>query len=186
MKKIVMLCATLLTLVATVACKSKVVIEDTSHFPDREIVKSSEVSEEDEDFLFDTINGWLTVGVTDTVVLSKLGKPDSIVYEGFMEFSGFFYTEWIYDGIVLDMESDAEGAPSSVFSIMVTSGNRYKTSRGVKVGDTKDRVYDRYKDILNEELTDKDRVFLGSIYGGTEFWCPNGKLKWIRIGSCAE
>ena len=103
-----------------------------------------------------------------------------------MEFSGFFYTEWIYDGIVLDMESDAEGAPSSVFSIMVTSGNRYKTSRGVKVGDTKDKVYDRYKDILNEELTDNDRVFLGSIYGGTEFWCPNGKLKWIHIGSFAE
>ncbi len=29
-------------------------------------------------------------------------------------------------------------------------------------------------------------VFLGSIYGGTEFWCPNGKLKWIHIGSFAE
>jgi len=182
MKKTVILCAVVLAL-GLMACKSKVVIEDTS---DREVVKSSEVSEEDEEFMFDTINGWLTVGVTDTVVLNKLGKPDSVVYEGFMEFSGFFYTEWIYDGIVLVMESDAEGAPSSVFSIMVTSCNRYKTSRGVKVGDTKDRVYDRYKDILNDELTDKDRVFLGSIYGGTEFWCPNGKLKWIHIGSFAE
>ena len=145
-----MLCVVVFALVATTTCKSQVVIEDTPHFLDREIVKSSDAPEEDEEFLFDTINGWLTVGVTDTVVLNKLGKPDSIVYEGFMEFSGYFYTEWIYDGIVLDMESDTAGAPSSVFSIMVTSGNRYKTSRGVKVGDTKDRVYDRYKDILNE------------------------------------
>ena len=88
-----MLCAVMLALVATTTCKSQVVIEDTPHFLDREIVKSSDAPEEDEEFLFDTINGWLTVGVTDTVVLNKLGKPDSIVYEGFMEFSGYFYIE---------------------------------------------------------------------------------------------
>jgi hypothetical protein len=115
MNKTVMLCAVVFALVATTTCKSQVVIEDTPHFLDREIVKSSDAPEEDEEFLFDTINGWLTVGVADTVVLNKLGKPDSIVYEGFMEFSGYFYTEWIYDGIVLDMESDTAGAPSSVF-----------------------------------------------------------------------
>lgn len=51
MKKTVMICATILALVATVACKSKVIIEDTAHFPDSEIVKSSEASEEDEEFL---------------------------------------------------------------------------------------------------------------------------------------
>ena len=51
MKKTVMICATILALVATVACMSKVIIEDTAHFPDSEIVKSSEASEEDEEFL---------------------------------------------------------------------------------------------------------------------------------------
>ena len=46
MKKTVMLCAVVLALVAMNACKSKVVIEDTS---DRGIVNSSEASEEDEE-----------------------------------------------------------------------------------------------------------------------------------------
>ena len=178
---IVMCCMVLMS-----ACTNKAVVEEISPVTDKVIVNSLEAPEEDEVFLFDTINGWLTVHVTDTVVLSKFGKPDSVVPEGVMEFSGYYYTKWIYDGIVLEMESDTAGTPSSVFSIMVTFGNQYETSRDVKVGDTKDRVYDLYKDILNEELTDNDRVFLGSIYGGTEFWCPNGKLKWIHIGSFAE
>ena len=50
MKKTVMLCAVMLALVATTTCKSQVVIEDTTHFLDREIVKSSDAPEEDEEF----------------------------------------------------------------------------------------------------------------------------------------
>ena len=51
MKKTAMLCVVVFALVATTTCKSQVVIEDTPHFLDREIVKSSDAPEEDEEFM---------------------------------------------------------------------------------------------------------------------------------------
>lgn len=51
MKKTAMLCVVVFALVATTTCKRQVVIEDTPHFLDREIVKSSDAPEEDEEFL---------------------------------------------------------------------------------------------------------------------------------------
>ena len=50
MKKTVMIFGVVLALVATTTCKSQVVIEDTPHSLDREIVKSSDAPEEDEEF----------------------------------------------------------------------------------------------------------------------------------------
>jgi hypothetical protein len=65
---------------------------------------------------------------------------------------------WTYPGLIVEFSKKEQVYGRSIYQIIVTN-NKYKTYRGVKVGDSVNKVYEKYGKIKGWNF-DKDKVLL--------------------------
>ena len=138
--------------------------------------------------VYETLDGWLTVGTPVQFVIEKLGEPDSVGDIETWEMSGLDYRFYQYSHRGLSFYSELVDGFERVFDITVQTGSTFHTSRGISIGDSKMSVLQRYSDSIDDEHDDEqaDISVINNIYEGTFFYYENGKVVEIEIGALAE
>lgn len=135
--------------------------------------------------IVDTLNGWLTVGVKEEVIISQLGLPDSQTAPEVWEFTGNKYYYLRYDDLGLTVLIEDDTRCASVYAIEVNSKSFFSTSRDVSIGDSRNHVREQYGDLENF-YEEKDVIIINTIYEGTFFVFQNDTLTKILLGSLAD
>ncbi len=136
---------------------------------------------------YETLDGWLSVGVDQKTVLERLGAPQK-GEDQLWEALGSYVQKWSYpeQGVVLQMESPRQGGEKKVLSLSVESPSSLKTSRGAGVGASEDSVRKLYSAMIDDTVSKEGRsIVVGSIYAGTIFTVENRKVIKIFIGGAA-
>jgi hypothetical protein len=145
--------------------------------------------------------GQLKIGMTAPQVIKILGNPEKEEKLQFSEVTGNLFTAWYYNkkGIVLGMITDAKdgsnhksfrakpGSPLTVDSITIKAPCRFLTAKGMGIGSSYNDVAKTYSDYPHDkEFSDKNRIVIGSIYGGLMFDFEKNKVVRIFMGAAAE
>ena len=138
--------------------------------------------------VYDTLDNWLTVGTPIQSVLDRLGAPDSVGDIETWGATGKKYCYYQYGQWGLSFYSEIDKLSETVFDIIVKSDSPFLTSRGVRVGDSRQSVLKKYKDFINfESKTPQDKIsIINNIYNGTFFFYDDDGVIMIEIGSLAE
>ena len=137
------------------------------------------------EFVFDTLDNWLTIGVSNTMVEEKIGQPDYVSSPERWAFTGNEYQYWqYYDlGLILLFQKNEQGLLVQYIELLK---NTFSTSRNIKVADSREKTISKYEKISNMDNTDTTLSVINNIYEGTFSFFKNGKLHRISIGSIAE
>lgn len=135
--------------------------------------------------IVDTLNGWLTVGVNEEVIINQLGIPDSQTTPEIWEFTGYKYYYLHYDDLGLTVLIEDDTRCASVHAIEVDSKSQFSTSRDVSVGDSRKYVREQYGDLENFH-EENDLIIVNTIYEGTFFVFQDDTLVKIHLGSLAD
>lgn len=135
--------------------------------------------------IVDTLNGWLTVGVQEELIISQLGLPDSQTTPEIWEFTGYKYYYMHYDDLGLKVLIEDNTRCALVHAIEVDSKSQFSTSRNVSVGDRRKYVHEQYGDLENFH-EEKDVIIINTIYEGTFFVFQDDILVKIHLGSLAD
>ena len=141
--------------------------------------------EQKTEFVFDTLDNWLSIGVSSTMVEEKIGQPNQVSSPERWAFTGNEYQYWqYYDlGLILLFEKNEQGGFVQYIELLKDT---FSTSRNIKVGDSREKILHEYEKISNMDDTDTAMLVINNIYEGTFFFFENGKLNRISIGSIAE
>jgi hypothetical protein len=139
-------------------------------------------------FPYDTLDNWLTLNISENVILSKLGKPDSVGKDTYWGALGTYVQEWKYldHGISVEMESDTIGQEKNVLMISVFEPCKMKTSNNIGISSSRENIVQAYSDCINKDFSDDNQIVVGSIYGGVIFKLVEDKVIDIFIGAAAE
>jgi hypothetical protein len=105
-----------------------------------------------DDFSIGTVNGRITLLDWDDKVniAGILGKPagdkTEVLGDGADTFKGSSVRTLKYDGLEISMMSPKDNGKTFYVLSMKVSGTRYETARGIKVGDTQERLEKLYPD----------------------------------------
>lgn len=137
------------------------------------------------EFVYDTLDNWLTIGISNTVVEEKIGQPDYVSFSERWAFTGYEYQyRQYYDlGLILLFEKNEQGLMVQYIELFK---NTFSTSRNIKIGDSREKTIREYEKISNMDNTDTAFSVINNIYEGTFFFFENEKLQRISIGSVAE
>ena len=137
------------------------------------------------EFVYDTLDNWLTIGISNTVVEEKIGQPDYVSFPERWAFTGYEYQyRQYYDlGLILLFEKNEQGLMVQYIELFK---NTFSTSRNIKIGDSREKTIREYEKISNMDNTDTAFSVVNNIYEGTFFFFENEKLQRISIGSVAE
>ena len=138
--------------------------------------------------VYDTLDSWLTVGIPIQLVFDRLGAPDSVGDIETWGATGMDYRYYQYSQWGLSFYSEIDNVSETVFDIIVKSESPFLTSRGVRIGDSRQSVLKIYKDCINfESNTTQDTIsIINNIYNGTFFFFDDDNIIMIEIGSLAE
>jgi len=133
--------------------------------------------------------GEFKIGSSAARILEILGNPQTKSKNVFSEADGLYRQSWYYpkQGIIFQMVTENKNDTPKVASIKLTLSSKLKTNRGIKIGDSYDKVvrlYGQYKD--QENSVPFKRFVAGSIYGGLMFSFQNGRVVEIFLGAAAE
>ena len=133
--------------------------------------------------------GEFKIGSSAARILEILGNPQTKSKNVFSEADGLYRQSWYYpkQGIIFQMVMENKNDTPKVASIKLTLPSKLKTNRGIKIGDSYDKVvrlYGQYKD--QENSVPFKRFVAGSIYGGLMFSFQNGRVVEIFLGAAAE
>lgn len=132
--------------------------------------------------------GDLSLGLDHTVVIAKLGEPESKSKEEEWGADGLKHQDWIYTnkGLTLNMASWKNPPDQTVFSITVENPSILKTPKNIGIGSSYNEVLKAYDKDIDREMSDKTSVVVGSVYGGVIFNFVNDKVVKIFVGAAAE
>ena len=136
-------------------------------------------------FVYDTLDNWLTIGTPIQLVKEKMGEPDSIGDIETWEMSGLDYGFYRFDRWGASFYTEIDEKYEKVCDINIQNGSPFLTSRGVRTGDSRQTVMQRYADCIKQKQ-DNSMLFVNDIYQGTFFFFDNDKLVQIAIGALAE
>lgn len=128
--------------------------------------------------------GPLKLGMKDGPVLKALGPPKSKGKPVLEAATGLTVSEWKWPGLTLTMGREKAGSPWQIERLLAYAPCKFKTARGVGIGDTLERVRVAYT--LGGEDGPTEQVMLGDAYGGLLFNLKKGKVVEIFIGAAAE
>ena len=175
MKKLFLLGAMVCALGMMTDCKSGTANENTND--------STQI--QTDIFVYDTLDNWLTIGVPIQHVIEKMGEPDSIGDIETWEMSGWDYRFYRFDRWGASFYTEIDEESEKVYDINIHNGSPFRTSRGVRIGDTRQTVMQQYADCIKQKQ-DNSMLFVNDIYQGTFFFFDNDKLMQISIGALAE
>ena len=175
MKKTFLLGAMVCALGMMTACKSGTANENT--------IDSTQI--QTDIFVYDTLDNWLTIGIPIQRVIEKMGEPDSIGDIETWEMSGWDYRFYRFDRCGASFYTEIDEESEKVYDINIHNGSPLRTSRGVRVGDSRQTVMQRYADCIKQKQ-DNSMLYVNDIYQGTFFFFDNDKLMQISIGALAE
>lgn len=138
--------------------------------------------------VYETLGGWLTIGISEEEVQKQLGKPEKgkAVLWGAL---GTYVQQWRFpdQGVALHMELKEKGGPANVLNLKIERPSIMKTSRGIGVGDPESSVLKRYSGQIDFNWSRRGKsLVVGSIYGGTIFTIDHGRVSKIFVGAAAE
>jgi hypothetical protein len=133
--------------------------------------------------------GEFKIGNSAARILETLGNPQTRSRNVFSEADALYRQSWYYpkQGITFQMVTENENDKPKIASIKLTRPSKLETDRGIKIGDSYDRVvgvYGQYKD--QENSVPFERLVAGSIYGGLIFSFQDGRVLEIFLGAAAE
>lgn len=190
MKKII-LCLLVMTFIACKEEKLRRESEKTQQV--KEFEKAiNKVAETEKAVVFDinseVFNGWLKLGVTEKVVLTKLSKDYKVEHDEVSQVNGAYQQLWDFKkaGISLLMESETPEGEKRVAAIYISSPSSFKTSKGLGIGSDKLLVYQEYNPYLDNDNITHETIVVGSIYEGMLFSIKNDTVTDIFLGAAAE
>lgn len=139
--------------------------------------------------------GNLQRGQTPAQVEAILGKPEKKEDPWEVPATGDIEATWSYPSqgltVVFAHETEDPASPGKVNKLYAWEASKLKTSRGVGIGSTFAEVKAAYanandKDQEGNIVYNKERILVGSIYGGLDFGFKKGKVSSIFIGAGAE
>lgn len=139
--------------------------------------------------IFDTLDGWLTIGSDISKVNIVLGQPDSVGDTETWSFSGQTYRSYFYNSKGLSIITETSDDQELVFFIDAVAPARFRTNRGVTIGSTKDDVMKLYPELTSLGAGQKEDTEVYSTHGtyyGTMFSFQNNLLVHIGIGTFAD
>ena len=184
MKKLFLLGAIVCALGMMTACKSGGMPAELDEATANENTNDSTQMQTDI-FVYDTLDNWLTIGVPIQLVIEKMGEPDSVGDIETWEMSGLDYRFYRFDRWGASFYTEIDEESEKVYDINIQRGSPLRTSRGVRVGDSRQTVMQRYADCIKQKQ-DNSMLFVNYIYQGTFFFFDNDKLMQISIGALAE
>lgn len=136
-------------------------------------------------FVFDTLNGWLTIGTTISEVENMIGPADSVGHIETWHATGDSYQNYFYGkGLsVTYLLSDTE---AKTYCIELIEDHRYRTSRGIHIGDKQQDVLKSYRSEIVGNPFESNMSIINNLYEGTYFFYQNGSVWKIVIGSIFE
>jgi hypothetical protein len=134
-----------------------------------------------------TVDNWLKIGLSESSVRDKLGKPDSIgnaiLWDAIgLEVYSIFYFE---QGIKLEMEDDGQGN-THIMSILISPPSTSKITPGIGIGTSRQELIKAHRDRIDQENSTKNSILVGSLYDGVLFTLESDRITNIFIGSLAE
>ena len=140
---------------------------------------------DDDKFLETETIGALKLRMNEAGVKAALGAPKSKskpIEEGA---TGNWVSDWSWPGVRLKMASPKKAGPFVIDAIEITAPSTLATSRGIKIGSTRNEVAKAYPK-SDEETNDPKKQFLvGSVYGGLLFELDNDKVANMFLGAMA-
>ena len=133
--------------------------------------------------------GEFKIGSSAAGILKILGTPQTKSKSVFSENDARYHQTWHYpkQGITFGMVAESREDKPKVGFIRVARPSTLATSRGIKIGDSVEKVvreYGCHQDIENS--VPDERFVAGSIYGGLVFFFQDGGVVKIFLGAGAE
>lgn len=175
MRKAFLVCAVLLAFGLMTACKGGTANEAAT---DSTLIQT-------DIFVYDTLDNWLTISTPIQHVIEKLGEPDSIGDIETWEMSGLDYRFYRFNQWGASFYTEINDGSEKVYDINIQSESPFRTSRGVRIGDSRQSVLLRYADCIKQKQ-DNSMLCVNDIYQGTFLFFDNDKLVQISIGALAE
>lgn len=134
-----------------------------------------------------SVDKWLKIGLSESIVREKLGTPDSLgkalIWEAIgLEVHSIYYFE---KGIKLEIEDDGLGN-TKIISILLTSPCTSTITHSIGIGSSKQDLVHAYGDRIDRENSTKNSILIGSVYDGVLFTLESERVTEIFIGSIAE
>jgi hypothetical protein len=123
------------------------------------------------------------------IVLKILGHPQKQSKQVFSEVDALYRQIWYYSkqGITFTLVAENEGDNPKVAAVKITSPSRLTTDRGIKIGDSYNKVVRIYGECQDQaDSVPFERLTAGSVYGGLIFSFRNGRVVDIFLGAAAE
>lgn len=135
----------------------------------------------------EVFNNWLKAGITEKLIITKLGAGHTILSGEYSEVNGYYQEKWEYPehGVTLLMQSEEPDSDKTVSEITITEPFGLKTSKGIGIGSSKNEIY-KYYPTANQNDVDDDIIVVGDIYYGLFFTIRDNKVSKIFIGALAE
>ncbi|MBI1343557.1 MAG: hypothetical protein GC171_11540 [Terrimonas sp.] len=132
--------------------------------------------------------GDLVLGMKTSPIMRMFGRPDSVSKTGLWPGDGLMHQDWLYRsrGISLNMAMEEGQKDMFISSITVKKPCTLKTQRGIGIGSVYAEVMMAYEKEIDQSLSKKNVIVIGSIYDGIIVSFENDKASNIFIGAAAE
>lgn len=133
------------------------------------------------------MNG-LTYGIDGDSTLAILGEPDLVGNKELWEATGDYYQEWIYSdiGLILIMEFVSDTIAPIVHCIEISKNSTLCTSKEACIGALREFVVEKYKTLLNTNLSTDSTIVIGDLYEGLYIYFSDGIVEKMYLGFMAE
>lgn len=134
--------------------------------------------------------GSITLRMSESALITLMGEPDSKSETEVWGADGLEHSSWSYasKGLEIGMAKQPDDTEAFIFSLTAMDPCDLATSRGIKLGDSKDAVLSAYKNEIDPSANDDTDswIIVGSVYGGMGIGIENGAVTYIFIGAAAE
>ncbi len=131
--------------------------------------------------------GFLSIGVSDDIVLKKLGEPEKKSAARIWGADGMEHQSWYYQTKGIELDMIQKGSKQVADRISIKTPCDYKTQRGIQIGSRDIEVQLAYKNEINPHGSNSESTIVaGTIYGGVIFGIKDGIVKSIFVGAAAE
>lgn len=131
--------------------------------------------------------GDLSLGIADSIVLTKLGEPEKKSAAQIWGADGMEHQRWFYPSKGIELGMVRKDDTQLVDRISLKSPCDFKTQRGIRIGSKLAEVQLAYtKEINPHDSRPEATIVAGTIYGGIIFGIKDGVVNSIFIGAAAE
>jgi hypothetical protein len=134
------------------------------------------------------LGGWLKESIDQQLIMDSIGVPEKKGTDEYWGATGTYVQNWEYKslGIILEMESEKQGALKKVKSITITSPCSLKTSQNIGLGSEIKMVKGKYSSLIDKSNSNNETIVVGSLYGGTIITLKDGVVSKVFIGAISE